>query len=109
MNIQELQRRMDSLQKFFVDSKGEIYSTTGLHEQLARDICEEHRWNWRSEVGIFSAEDFLMHKKGFVKVSNYSDKAFRYIAMSKNYIRNKKVVDNAEYVGAIFNLRIEIY
>lgn len=106
MNIYEM-ADMKKFEKFFVDQSGEIYSTDDLHERLAREICEEKNWKWNLP-GICSAVDFLLKKKGFIKGSNYGESYFRYVAMSINFSSNKHVVENAEYISQIFNLRIEI-
>lgn len=107
MNIEQMRKEM-KLEKFFVDKNGEIYVTEGLHEELAREICEQNNWEWRAQ-GMYSAVDYLLQKKAFIKVSNYGDQCFRYVAMGKRFIRNKRVIDNAEYITNLFNLRLEMY
>lgn len=109
MNISEIKKSMKQLEKFFVDQYGEVYLADDLHERLARQICEKNKWDWRSEKGIYSAEDFLLHKKGYVKVSNYGNRCFRYVALSSRFLRNKKTLENAEYISGVFNLKLEIY
>ena len=80
MNINALKREMKKLEKFFVDPSGEIYTATELHEKLAREICEKNHWEWKIS-GLYSAEDFLLEKKGYIKVAKYD--VFKYVAMSK--------------------------
>ena len=65
MNINALKREMKKLEKFFVDPSGEIYTATELHEKLAREICEKNHWEWKIS-GLYSAEDFLLEKKGYI-------------------------------------------
>ena len=88
---------------------GEIFSTEGLHEELARKICDSKRWNWRAEN--FSADEFLQENKGFVKVANYryGEYEFKYVSMSKKFIRNKRIVDNADFISTVLKLKIEIF
>lgn len=109
MNIEQMKKDMKKMEKFFVDQYGEIYIADDLHERLAREICEKNRWNWRGDSESYSAEDYLLHKKGFIKVSNYSQNCFKYVAISKKFIRNKHVIDNAEYLSDTFNLKLEVY
>lgn len=85
MNINALKREMKKLEKFFVDPSGEIYTATELHEKLAREICEKNHWEWKLS-GLYSAEDFLLEKKGYIKVAKYD--VFKYVAMTKIYVKN---------------------
>ena len=59
MNFKDWRKSMKSLEKFFVSYDGEVLSTDGLHEELARKICKEKDWDWR-QAGFFSCEDFLL-------------------------------------------------
>lgn len=107
MNIIQLRETTHNLKKFFVDMEGNIYIADDLHERLAREICEKNNWTWIGRPNIYSAEDFLMHEKGFVKFANYEH--WKYIAMSKNFFRDKEVSDNAYFLADLFNLKIEVY
>lgn len=106
MNINALKREMKKLEKFFVDPSGEIYTATELHEKLAREICEKNHWEWKLS-GLYSAEDFLLEKKGYIKVAKYD--VFKYVAMSKIYVKNKHIFENAIYISELLNLKLEIY
>ena len=106
MNINALKREMKKLEKFFVDPSGEIYTATELHEKLAREICEKNHWEWKIS-GLYSAEDFLLEKKGYIQVAKYD--VFKYVAMSKIYVKNKHIFENAIYISELLNLKLEIY
>ena len=103
MNMSELKENRKNLKKFFVAPDGEIITTEGLHEGLARDICRDKKWQWTG----YSAEDFLITAKEYIKYSNYDGQYFRYIAVSSN--AGKEVKNNAYFLSDMFNLRIEWY
>ena len=105
MNVRDIKASMSSMQKFYVDYDGEVFSTTGLHEKLAREICEKRGWKWK-ESGHYSAEEFIM-EKGFIKFSNYSQ--LRYVALSKKYYSDRKLTKNAFFLAEMFNLKVEFY
>lgn len=105
MKVRDVKRTMKSLTKFFVDYEGNLYSTQELHEQLARDICQEKGWQWK-ESEFYSAEDFLL-SKGYIKFSNYEQ--LRYVAVAKKYLNDRKIMGNAFYLADVFNLKIEAY
>lgn len=105
MNINEF-RDIKKLKKFFVDPTGEIYLTEDLHEILAREICKKNHWEWKLP-GLYSAEDFLLEKKGYIKVAKYD--VFKYVTMSKIYVKNKHIFENAIYISELLNLKLEIY
>lgn len=98
-----------NLKKFFMSPEGEIFSTEGLHETIAREICDSEKWDWRSKS--VSADEFLQEYKGYVKVANYDygECQFRYVSMNKKFIRNKRVIDNADFIASVLNLKIEVY
>lgn len=97
------------LEKFFMSMDGEIFSTNGLHEELAREICDKNHWTeWRKTY--VSAADYLQEKHGFIKVSNYGDdEELHYVSMSRRYENNRRVRDNAEFVKAVLKLRIDMF
>ena len=105
MHIKNL-KKVKSFKKLFVSPDGEIHQVDELHEKTAREICSENNWNWR-ETKLYSAEDYLMQKKGYVKFANY--KPFHYVAVSKEFRRDKEVLNNAYYLADLFNLKIEMY
>ena len=103
MNMSDLKEMRKSLKKFFMDPNGEIITTEGLHEGLAREICKRNNWAWTG----YSAEDYLINNKEYIKYSNYDGQYFRFIAVSSN--AGKEVKDKAYFLSDMFNLRIEWY
>lgn len=89
--------------KFFVSPDGDIITTDGLHEGLARKICIDNNWKW---PGV-SAEDFIITEHKYIKYSNYSESCFRYVAVSEK--ASKEIIENACFLADYFNLRIEWY
>lgn len=105
-NFHELREKLDGLRKFFLSPEGKIFRTDSLHEVLAREICEENSWTWKNN--FFSAADFLLAEKKYVKVSNYGPgKAFRCVMIHSSC--GSEVEDMAYFVADIFNLRIETF
>ena len=81
------------------------YFGTGLHETLARDICEEESYDWQG-AGYFSAVDYLLEQKGFIKVAN---KGFphNYVALVIPYSR--EAGNLAAKIACEYNLRFYDY
>ena len=92
-------------EKYFITPYGEVLSTDGLHESLAREICESRGYEWRKK-GWICAADYLLSEKGYIKVSNYSSEHFHYVQYGKKFERVKRIRENAELVSAILNLKI---
>lgn len=89
-------------EKYFIDPDCEkIYVTAGLHEALARIICQEKGYNWSDYV---SAADYLLKERGFIKVSNYSTKEFRYVQYGEKYQRSKKIRETAEFISSLLRI-----
>ena len=103
MNMSDLKEMRKIFKKFFVAPDGDIISTDGLHEGLAREICKCNGWVWTG----YSAEDFLITEKEYIKYSNYDGPFFRFIAVSSN--AGKQIKNNAYFLADTFNLRIEWY
>ena len=103
MNMSELRNQKKMLERFFVSPDGEIFSTDWLHEELARKICQKNGWKWSG----YSAEDFLITEKEYIKYSNYDGPYFRFVAVSDK--AGKEVKNNAYFLADMFNLRIEWY
>lgn len=103
--MSELKAFINNLEKFFVSPEGIIYTDDKcfLHEGLAREICAQNDWEWS---GV-SAEDFLIRKREFIKFSNYSGLAYKYVAVLRT--ASKAVLNNACWLADVFNLRIEWY
>ncbi|MBO5348445.1 MAG: hypothetical protein J6A89_01300 [Clostridia bacterium] len=75
------------MQKGFISPDGKEYSTQGLHEELAREICNKKELSY-----TYSAEDALICSYGYIKVSNYSTSYFQYVMVSrtaKPYIKRR--------------------
>lgn len=59
------------------------YEDTGLHEILAREICQDRGYDWR-EYGNVSAVDYLLERAEFLKLSNYGEGiSYRYLGAEK--------------------------
>ena len=97
-----------TMRKFFMSPEGEVFSTKDLHEKLARQICEDAGWDWKS--CSISAEEYLQECKGYVKVANYMYGEFpmRYISYSQKFDKNKRVVENAKLIAELLNLPIRV-
>ncbi len=103
-DFHELRKELEGLRKFFLSPEGIIFKTENLHEVLAREICEENCWTWKND--FFSAADFLLTEKKFVKVSNYGPgRAFRCVMIHSSC--GSEVEDTAYWIADIFNLRVE--
>lgn len=103
-NFHELRRELEGLRKFFLSPEGIIFKTENLHEVLAREICEDYSWTWEDK--FYSAADFLLTEKNFVKVSNYGPgRAFRCVMIHSSCESN--VENMAYWIADIFNLRVE--
>lgn len=81
------------------------YLGIGLHETLARDICKEENYDWES-LGYYSAVDYLLEEKGFIKVANYGY-PHNYVALVKPY--SNEAADIAALIALKYHLRVETY
>lgn len=89
------------IKKAFISPEGEVYETDeiGMHEIIARDICNENDWN-----PVYAA-DYII-KKGYIKISNYKGHNFRYIAVGRKAIKRKEVKDNLEFLNSVLGLKV---
>lgn len=89
------------IKKAFISPEGQVYATDeiGMHEIIARDICNENDWN-----PVYAA-DYII-KKGYIKISNYNDLKFRYIAVGSKAIKRKEVKDNLEFLKSVLGLKV---
>lgn len=106
MKVKDVKNSMKNLSKFFVDYEGSLYTTQGLHEQLAREIAAKNNWEWQKS-GYYACEDYLMAEQGWIKFSNYG--SLKYVSISKKYAKDRKVIDNAIYLSELFNIKLEIF
>ena len=81
------------------------YLGMGLHETLARDICKEENYDWESS-NYFSAVDYLLEEKGFIKVANYGY-PHNYVALVKPY--SNEAANIAALIALKYHLRVEAY
>ena len=91
------------IKKAFISPEGEVYATDelGVHEFIARDICNENNWN------PLYAGDYII-KKGYIKIANYeyNGQNFRYIAVGRRAIKRKEVNDNLEFINSVLGLKV---
>lgn len=90
----------------FVDpaTKEKFLRDKGLHEVLAREICELRRYNWRENY--LSAVDYLLEVKEFVKIANYG-KPHNYVAVIKT--ASKTALNVAAECALIYDLPLFAY
>lgn len=69
-----------------------LYYEDGLHEVLAREICQDRGYDWR-EYGNISAVDYLLERAEFIKLSNYGEGvSYRYIGAEAKAMKRSKPV-----------------
>lgn len=77
-----------------VDTRSDevLYYEDGLHEVLAREICQDRGYDWRM-YGNISAVDYLLEKAEFIKLSNYGEGiSYRYIGAEEKAMKRSKPV-----------------
>lgn len=86
------------------------YEDGGLHEILAREICQDRGYDWRI-YGNVSAVDYLLERAEFLKLSNYGEGvSYRYLGAEKKAMRRSKPV--REWLWLLCNrlmIRPDIY
>lgn len=112
MSITESQSKLRNIKIGLVDTYSEkvYYIQEGLHENLARDICLNKGYNWRDGGNFYSAVDYLLEKRDYVKISNYgSGNVFRCLNVPKKCKRKKSVSSWLDYLASVIGLRVDEY
>lgn len=83
----------------------------GLHEILAREICEDRDYDWRCDGKFVSAVDYLLEKHEFIKLSNYGQgNTFRCLPVASTGKKNSKNIREwLECLTGMLNLRADLY
>lgn len=83
----------------------------GLHEVLAREICEDRNYDWRCDGRFVSAVDYLLEEQEFIKLSNYGqDNIFRCLtAAGKCLKKSKNLSEWMECLKCTLSLRADLY
>lgn len=96
-----------------VDTENEkiYYLEKGLHEVLAREICEDRLYDWKCNGKYYSAVDYLLEKKYFIKLSNYGESDFFkcLTVETTSHKSSKSLREWLECLTGMLNLKPDFY
>lgn len=87
------------------------YFQDGLHEVLAREICENRGYDWECGGEFISAVDYLLEKQEFIKLSNYGEgNVFRcFTVAGESKRKSKSICEWLECLTSMLSLRVDEY